>query len=135
MDCVWLGRLLELTQEDVTAEDGSVRLNIDDIEEVRANTDRGKAILELITRRGPSKNQETQAVPQTATTATQGGPNVRTRSRSTGTGPTIPIPTNNPEPVYVRLTRARIQQLRDAAQTDNGEARRKKIARALAQLA
>ena len=129
-------RLLELTQEDVTAEDGSVRLNLDDIEEVRANTERGQAILELITRRGPLRQQTTQTTTaQTTTTATQATPNVRTRPRSTGTGPTIPVPTPDPEPVYVRLTRARIQQLRDAAQTDNGEARHKKIARALAQLA
>jgi hypothetical protein len=131
-------RLLELTQEDVTAEDGSVRLSTDDIEEVRQNTERGQAILELITRRGPPKTQGTQAAPQTATTATEtvNVPNVRTRSRSTtyGTAPAIPIPTDNPAPVYVRLTRARVQQLREAATTTNGEQQRKKLIRALAQL-
>jgi hypothetical protein len=131
-------RLLELTQEDVTEEDGSVRLSTDDIEEVRQNTERGQAILELITRRGPPKTQGTQAAPQTATTATEtvNVPNVRTRSRSTtyGTAPAIPIPTDNPAPVYVRLTRARVQQLREAATTTNGEQQRKKLIRALAQL-
>ena len=77
-------RLLELTQEDVTAEDGSVRLSTDDIEEVRQNTERGQAILELITRRGPPKTQGTQAAPQTATTATEtvNVPNVRTRTQA-----------------------------------------------------
>ena len=123
-------RLLELTQSDVTAEDGSVRLSMDDIEEVRANTDRGQQILELITRRGPLRSQETQATPQTATTGVQATPNVRTRSRSTGTSPT-----QDPEPVYVRLTRSSVRQLRDAAGTDNQEQRRKKLARVLAQLA
>jgi hypothetical protein len=127
-------RLLELTQEDVTAEDGSVRLSTDDIEEVRQNTERGQAILELITRRGPSKTQSVQAAPQTVTTGTQATPNVRTRSRSTGAEPTIPIPSDTPAPVYVRLTRARVQQLREAATTNDDDQRRKRLARALAQL-
>ena len=132
-------RLLELTQEDVTAEDGSVRLSTDDIEVVRQNTERGQAILELITRRGPPRQQTTQtatAQRPEVTTGVQATPNMQTRSRGpvAATNTTIPIPAQEPAPVYVRLTRARVQQLREAATTTNGEQQRKKLIRALAQL-
>ena len=130
-------RLLELTQEDVTAEDGSVRLSTDDIEEVRQNTERGQAILELITRRGPPRQQTTQtATAQTTTTGVQATPNMRTRSRGpvAATNTTIPIPAQEPAPVYVRLTRARVQQLREAATTNDDDQQRRRLVRALAQL-
>ena len=130
-------RLLELTQEDVTEEDGSVRLSTDDIEEVRQNTERGQAILELITRRGPPRQQTTQtATAQTTTTGVQATPNMQTRSRGpvAATNTTIPIPAQEPAPVYVRLTRARVQQLREAATTNDDDQQRRRIVRALAQL-
>ena len=120
-------RLLEITQEDVTDEDGTVRLSMEDIEEVRQNTERGQAILELITRKGPPRAQATQTATATTTTATQATPPVPARrTRSQGTAPAAPV--------YVRLTRARVNQLRNAAQTPDDEQRRKRLLRALAQL-
>jgi hypothetical protein len=107
-------RLLELAQQEVAEEDGSVRLTLDDIEDVRNNTVRGQQILELITRRAPKQTEGTQTI------AT---PNVTTRSRRVQT-----------EPVVVRLTRAKIRELREAAETADGERRRRRLARALAQL-
>jgi hypothetical protein len=110
-------RLLELTQGDVEEEDGAIRLNLDDIEDVRQNTERGQRILELITRRAPTKTQSTAV--QTTT------PNVTTRSRRNQAAAAV----------TVRLTRSRINQLREAAATDDQELRRRRLARALAQLA
>ena len=107
-------RLLELTQQEVAEEDGSVRLTLDDIEDVRNNTVRGQQILELITRR---------ASKQTAGTQTIATPKVATRSRRIQT-----------EPVMVRLTRSKIRELREAAETADEERRRRRLARALAQL-
>ena len=113
-------RLLEM-MDDVTEEDGSVKLTLEDIEDVRSNSIRGQQILELITRKGPQKSATTQ----TTDAPTQAIPQpMRTRSRANQTQ----------NPVYVRLTRSKINQLRAAAQTDNLEAKRKKIARVLAQL-
>tara|TARA_R110002072_G_scaffold302304_1_gene484657 strand:+ start:4139 stop:5137 length:999 start_codon:yes stop_codon:yes gene_type:complete len=114
-------RLLELTEQEVFEEDGTVRLTLDDIEEVRQNTERGRAVLELITRRPK----------QTATSGTQTGPNVTTRSAARTQRTT---PTQTPTPVTVRLTRSRVAQLRDAAQGDDDERRRRRIARALANI-
>lgn len=107
-------RLLELTTQEVVEEDGSVKLTLDDIEDIRNNTDRGNQLLELITRRRPA-----------ATTSTQTGPNVTTRSRRTQTT----------APITVRLTRAKVRELREAATTTDGERRRRQLARALAGLA
>merc|ERR1711871_1451017 len=53
-------RLLELLQEDVTEEDGSIKLSFDDIEDIRNNTQRGQQLLELISRREPRKTATTQ---------------------------------------------------------------------------
>ena len=107
-------RLLELAHQEVTEEDGSVRLTLDDIEDIRENTVRGQQILELITRR---------ASKQTAGTQTIATPKVATRSRRIQT-----------EPVVVRLTRSKIRELREAAETVDEERRRRRLARALAQL-
>ena len=124
-------RLLELMQDDVTEEDGSVKLSLDDIEDIRNNMQRGQQILELITRKGPKKAATTQTGAQTGTATTQtttvAQPNVRTRSRR--------VQTTAATPVTVRLTRARINQLREAAETNDQELKRKRLARALAQLA
>ena len=91
-----------------------MRLTLDDIEDVRNNTVRGQQILELITRR---------ASKQTAGTQTIATPKVATRSRRIQT-----------EPVMVRLTRSKIRELREAAETADEERRRRRLARALAQL-
>jgi hypothetical protein len=105
-------RLLELTRDEVEEEDGTVRLTLDDVEDIRNNTSRGQQLLELITRRPPKRTAEVQT----------DGPNVTTRSRRTQT-------------VTVRLTRAKVRELRDAAATDDGEVRRRRLTRALAELA
>ena len=113
-------RLLQMTQDDVTEEDGSVKLSLDDIEDIRNNTIRGQQIIEMISRKGPQKSATTQT-----DAATQAIPQPRrTRSRANQTQ----------NPVFVRLTRSKINQLREAAKTDNEEVKRKKIARVLAQL-
>jgi hypothetical protein len=120
------------TDQEVVEEDGSVRLSVDDVEDVRQNTARGQQILELITRR------------RKEAAATQTGPNVTTRAtrtQQTEPDPVIPTPltrarpTQTAAPVEVRLTRSRVAQLREAAQTDDDERRRRRIARALANLA
>lgn len=109
-------RLAELTMREVVEEDGTVRLSLDDIEDIRANTTRGNELLELITRRTPVA---------TTSSAVQTGPNVTTRSRRTQTAE---------EPVTVRLTRSKVRELREAASTPMGERRRRQLARALASL-
>ena len=125
-------RLLGLTQDEVEEEDGSVRLTLDDIEDVRNLTARGQQILELITRRGPKKSAQTQTAAQpTRSTGTGPAleiaqPRVATRSRSQQTRPA--------ESITVRLTRSRVAQLREAAETPDDEVRRRRLARALANL-
>ena len=122
-------RLLELTEQEVVEEDGTVRLTLDDVEEVRNNTERGQQILELITRR-PKQTTSTQTGPNVTTRA------ARTQGTSTDTAPlqaTRARRTQTP-PVTVRLTRSRVAQLREAAATDDDERRRRRIARALANL-
>ena len=124
-------RLLGLTQDEIEEEDGSVRLSLDDIEDVRNMTPRGQQILELITRRGQKKTAMTQTQsPQTRSTGTDAleiaQPRVTTRSR-----------TQQPTPkqdITVRLTRSRVAQLREAALTPDDEARRRRLAKALANL-
>ena len=118
-------RLLELTEQEVFEEDGTVRLTLDDVEEVRQNTERGQQILELITRR-PKATRATQTA--------AAGPNVTTRARARATDTQTPTPTRTQTPVTVRLTRSRVAQLRDAAQSDDDERRRRRIARALANI-
>ena len=115
-------RLLDMitTQDEVTEEDGSVSLSKDDIEDVRNNTRRGQQILELITRRTTPKT-----VSKSAQTTVISTPNVATRSQRA---------TARDAPATVRLTRSRVNQLRAAAETDDDELRRKRLARALANL-
>ena len=116
--------------DEVTEEDGTtIRLTSDDIEDVRTSTPRGLKILQLITDRGPATTGTTQtAAPQTTTTGTTTtGPAAptttaapRTRARAT------PTPT-------LRMTRSQVAALRNA-QTAEEEKKRRRIARALAQL-
>ena len=116
--------------DEVTEEDGTtIRLTSDDIEDVRTSTPRGLKILQLITDRGPATTDTTQTTaPQTTTTGTTTtGPAAptttaapRTRARAT------PTPT-------LRMTRSQVAALRNA-QTAEEEKKRRRIARALAQL-
>ena len=128
-------RLLGLTQDEIEEDDGSVRLTLDDIEDVRNLTQRGQQILELITRRGPRKAAETQTdARQTRTIGTEAPlaiaqPRVTTRARSQQTTPAQPT-----QSITVRLTRSRVAMLREAAQTPDDESRRRRLARALANL-
>ena len=87
--------------DDVTGEDGvTISLTEGDVQDIRAGTQRGLQLLELIT-------QKDKTPDSTGTRATQA-------------------------PVNVRMTRSAVATLRD----DNGdEKKRKRIARALAQLA
>lgn len=134
--------------------DGSIRLSVNDLEEIRNNTARGKQLLSKITLKkdpppppppGPPV-RETPTPPlgtegAVTTLGTEGavttsgrsnrprGPNVTTRAASQGSPqqPEFPPPT-------IRLTRSRVNQLRDAAQIPTTEERRKKVARVLAAL-
>jgi hypothetical protein len=107
-------RLMELAEQEVVEEDGTVKLTLDDIEDIRSGTERGNYLLELITRK-----------PKTSTSSgTQTGPNVATRSRRTQTI----------EPVTVRLTRSTVRRLREANEGPDAT-RMRRLARALAELA
>jgi hypothetical protein len=102
------------TGDEVETEDGTIQLNADDVEDIRSGTKRGLYLLELITRK------------EKATATTQ------TNAATTGTT-TKKIDRTTQAPVFVRMTRNAINQLRDA-QTSEAEQRRRRIARALAQL-
>ena len=104
-----------LAQADVTEEDGSVRLSLDDIEDIRENTTRGQQLLELITRPPAKKTSATQTS-ETRVTRAQ----ARAQAQP---------------PVTVRLSRSRVSQLREAATTTDQDLKRRRLARALAQLA
>ena len=102
-----------LVQEDVTEEDDTIKLTLNDIEDIRNNTERGQQLLELITRR-PGTRSTSSAKRHTDTSGASS-------SRRTQT-------------VAVRLTRSQVRAARGRANGARG-ARRRKIARALAQLA
>ena len=91
--------------DEVEGEDGIIRLDPSDIEDIRKGTPRGQQLLELITRR------------EKATGSTQ-----TMQSKSTQA------------PLNVRMTRSQLAALRNA-QTKEEEKQRKRVARALAQLA
>lgn len=115
-------RLAELrrnlqTGDEVEGEDGIIRLNRDDIEDIRLGTQRGMYLLELITRK-----EKTQATTQTNTPTTTG-------TTQTGAKKT----TATQAPTHVRMTRAAIADLRNV-ETIADEKRRRRVARALAQL-
>ena len=114
--------------DEVIEEDGrTIRLDQTDIEDIRALTPRGLKLLELITDRGPVTTSATQ----TATTT-------NTTGQATQTTPATTKPpvrtTATQAPVQVRMTRGAIRALREA-NTAEEERRRKRVARALAQLA
>jgi hypothetical protein len=104
------------TGDEVETEDGTIQLNSDDVEDIRTGTNRGLYLLELITRK-----EKATATTQTGTTATTGTTQTKKTDRATQA------------PVFVRMTRNAINQLR-GAQTSEAEQRRRRIARALAQL-
>ena len=118
-------RLIELRKvlqigDDVTVEDGtSLKLDASDIWDIRQGTPRGLRLLELITRKEKAQTTtQTTAQPTTQTT--------QTTTPQTATATTQ-------APLHVRMTRSAVAALRDP-QTSEDEKRRKRIARALAQL-
>jgi hypothetical protein len=92
-----------LAGEEVTDEDGTIRLDPQDVQEIRDNTERGQMILDLITQRRRTTTQTQTAQVDPAA------------------------------PVQVRMTRGQIARLRQAANSQE-EKRRRRVARALAQL-
>ena len=95
--------------DDVTGEDGvTITLTEGDVQDIRAGTQRGMNLLQLIT-------QKEKASTSTASTST--APSTKEKETQA--------------PVNVRMTRSAIAALRD----DSDEKKRKRIARALAQLA
>ena len=124
--------------DEVIEEDGTtIRLDSTDIEDIRALTPRGLKLLELITDKGPSRTSETQTA-TTATTpaATQTAAATTTTGMTTTTTPAKPPARTNvatQAPVQVRMTRAAVRALREATNAEE-EKRRKRVARALAQL-
>ena len=117
--------------EEVMEDDGtSIKLDASDIWDIRRGTPRGLRLLELITR----KEKVTTATTGTSTTtATTSGAATQTAATATASTATSP-PARTPPPVTVRMTRSATAALRGAKNTEE-EARRKRIARALAQLA
>jgi hypothetical protein len=116
-------RLAELrrnlqTGDEVESEDGIIRLDRSDIEDIRLGTQRGMYLLELITRKEKAQ-ATTQTVGATATGTTQ----TVGKKKTTATQ----------APVYVRMTRSAIAAMRHV-ETSEDEKRRRRIARALAQL-
>jgi hypothetical protein len=108
------------TGDEVEGEDGIISLNRDDIEDIRFGTRRGMYLLEIITRK-----EKAQATTQTA------------RNTTTGTTQTAAKPTKKTTatqaPIFIRMTRAAVAGLRNV-ETSADEQRRRRIARALAQL-
>ena len=103
--------------DEVEGEDGIIRLNQDDVDDIRRGTPRGLQLLEIITRK-----EKAQATTQTGTTTATTG--TTTKQRTTATQ----------APINVRMTRGAIRALR-RGQTTEEEQRRRRVARALAQLA
>ena len=94
--------------DEVEGEDGVIRLDASDIDDIRKGTPRGLQLLELITRREQAAARS-QTTPQRKEAATQA-------------------------PLNVRMTRSAVRALREANTTEE-ERRRRRVARALAQLA
>jgi hypothetical protein len=97
--------------DEVEGDDGVIRLNADDIADLRAGTPRGLNLLDRITQRE-------------VTTANVGTDTIAPSKKNKATQ----------APLNVRMTRAAVAGLR-TAETDVEEQRRRRIARALAQLA
>jgi Predicted solute binding protein len=121
--------------DEVIEEDGTtIRLDSTDIEDIRALTPRGLKLLELITDKGPATTATTQT---TAATTTPAATQTAAATTTTGTTPAKPPARTNvatQAPIQVRLTRAAVRALREAMNAEE-EKRRKRVARALAQLA
>ena len=94
--------------DEVEGEDGVIRLDASDVDDIRKGTPRGLQLLELITRREQAAARS-QTTPQRKEAATQA-------------------------PLNVRMTRSALRALREA-NTTKEERRRRRVARALAQLA
>lgn len=126
--------------DEVEDEDGIIRLNASDVDDIREGNPRGLKLLELITQKGAKKTASTatQATTTTTTTgttttgtATTGTP---TKTTATATAPAKSKTAATAPPINVRMTRSAVAALRNAT-TDEEERRRKRLARALAQLA
>ena len=109
------------TGDEVEGEDGVIKLTRDDIEDIRLGTQRGMYLLELITRK-----KKAQATTQTNNTAATG--TIQTTTKTTKKTAATQAP------IFVQMTRAAVAGLRNGA-TSADEQRRRRIARALAQLA
>ena len=108
--------------DDVTEEDGTtIRLDASDVDDIRRGTPRGLRLLELIT-------QKQKKTASTSTETTTGA----AQTQTTGAAPPTRTQTTQ-APVHVRMTRSAVAALRGAT-TSDAEAKRKRIARALAQL-
>ena len=110
--------------DEVEGEDGIIRLDASDVDDIRKGTPRGMQLLDLITQK-----EKAAATTQTATTATA--------AAQTTTPPPAPPPqrtTGTQAPLNVRMTRSAIRALRTTETTED-ERRRRRIARALAELA
>ena len=109
--------------DEVEGEDGIIRLDASDVDDIRKGTPRGMQLLDLITQK--EKAAATTQTAQTATAAAQ-----------TTTPPPAPPPqrtTATQAPLNVRMTRSAIRALRTTETTED-ERRRRRIARALAEL-
>jgi hypothetical protein len=104
--------------DEVEGEDGVIRLNRDDIEDIRLSTRRGMFLLELITRKEKAQTSTQTGVTTTGSTATQ-----------TTTKKTI----GSQIPMSVRMTRSAVNTLRNV-ETSMDEQRRRRVVRALAKL-
>lgn len=112
--------------DEVEGEDGIIRLDASDIFDIRKGTQRGLQLLDLITQK-----ERASATTQTATSTST----TTTAAAQTNT-PVAPPPqrtTATQAPLNVRLTRSAVRALRTANTED--ERRRRRIARALAELA
>ena len=112
--------------DEVEGEDGIIRLDASDIFDIRKGTQRGLQLLDLITQK-----ERASATTQTATSTST----TTTAAAQTNT-PVAPAPqrtTATQAPLNVRLTRSAVRALRTANTED--ERRRRRIARALAELA
>ena len=117
--------------DEVEGEDGIVRLDASDVEDIRRGTTRGMQLLDLITRR-----EKAQATTQTTNTTTGQGTQTAATTTTTGTTPAKPPARTNvatQAPIQVRMTRSAIKALREATNADE-EKKRKRLARALGQL-
>ena len=109
--------------DEVEGEDGIIRFDASDVDDIRKGTPQGMQLLDLITQK--EKAAATTQTAQTATAAAQ-----------TTTPPPAPPPqrtTATQAPLNVRMTRSAIRALRTTETTED-ERRRRRIARALAEL-